>query len=250
MKSSPRSSKKKIAFTLIELLVVITIIGILVSLLFPAFAAVKQQAYKTLAKNDETQITAAVKNYYTEYGKYPVSLSSGTTSPDAYFGKMSAGSTYVSATNDVLFDVLRYNTASTTKASDGTSNLVTTMNPRAIVFLDVPMVKSTSQPSQGIVPSTAAANKGAWYDPWGSQYNILIDYNYDTVINCPYASSAGFGGQDPNPPGGTQITSGVIVWSLGKNGALGGGAAASGSFSSESGKAGIYAGSLDVLSWQ
>src|SRR5467141_864193 len=64
--------RKSRAFTLIELLVVITIIVILMGLLFPAFRGVQDQAKKTQAKNDLTQIVTAVNAYYTEYGKYPV----------------------------------------------------------------------------------------------------------------------------------------------------------------------------------
>ncbi len=60
------------AFTLIELLVVIAIIAILIGLLFPAFRAVQDQAKRTQAKNDLTQIVNAVNAFYTEYGKYPL----------------------------------------------------------------------------------------------------------------------------------------------------------------------------------
>src|SRR4030095_8619261 len=60
------------AFTLIELLVVIAIIAMLIGLLFPAFRAVQDQAKRTQAKNDLTQIVTAVNAYYTEYGKYPL----------------------------------------------------------------------------------------------------------------------------------------------------------------------------------
>lgn len=59
-------------FTLIELLVVITIIVILMGLLFPAFRGVQDQAKRTQAKNDLSQIVTAVNAYYTEYGKYPL----------------------------------------------------------------------------------------------------------------------------------------------------------------------------------
>src|SRR5437879_12031805 len=60
------------AFTLIELLVVIAIIIILAGLLFPAFSGVQEQARRTQAKNDLTQIVTAVNAFYTEYGKYPL----------------------------------------------------------------------------------------------------------------------------------------------------------------------------------
>src|SRR5207302_7568667 len=73
------------AFTLIELLVVIAIIAILVGLLFPAFKAVQNQARKTQAKNDLTQIVNAVNAFYTEYGKYPIDPSWGCGTGDVSF---------------------------------------------------------------------------------------------------------------------------------------------------------------------
>src|SRR5213079_1668119 len=78
-----KTPSRSAAFTLIELLVVIAIIAILVGLLFPAFRAVQDQAKRTQAKNDLTQIVNAVNAYYTDYGKYPLvtadTLISGTT---------------------------------------------------------------------------------------------------------------------------------------------------------------------------
>ena len=93
------------AFTLIELLVVIAIIAILIGLLFPAFAAVQNQARKTQAKNDLTQIVNAVNAYYTEYGKYP--LGAGITA-DTTFGPGG-----IPATNETLFTELRGCTGNT-----------------------------------------------------------------------------------------------------------------------------------------
>src|SRR5258705_12722494 len=68
------------AFTLIELLVVIAIIIILAGLLFPAYQAVQNQAKRTQAKNDLTQIVTAVNAFYTEYGKYPLATNDNTIS--------------------------------------------------------------------------------------------------------------------------------------------------------------------------
>src|SRR5947207_13568725 len=93
------------AFTLIELLVVIAIIAILMGLLFPAYRAVQNQARQTQAKNDLTQIVAAVNAFYTEYGKYPLATDENTI-----------------ANNAGLFNVLR--------AKDPTNN------PRQIVFIN------------------------------------------------------------------------------------------------------------------
>src|SRR6266481_5766023 len=103
------------AFTLIELLVVIAIIAILIGLLFPAFRAVQDQAKRTQAKNDLTQIVNAVNAYYTDYGRYPLVIADTTYGP--------AG-----AANNPLFSVLR--------AQDPTNN------PRQIVFINPPYVKT------------------------------------------------------------------------------------------------------------
>jgi len=66
-RSEIRNPKRQCGFTLIELLVVITVIAILMALLFPAFKGVQDQAKRTQAKNDVTQIATAVNAYYTEY---------------------------------------------------------------------------------------------------------------------------------------------------------------------------------------
>src|SRR5213082_491719 len=89
------------AFTLIELLVVIAIIAVLIGLLFPAFRAVQDQAKRTQAKNDLTQIVNAVNAFYTDYGRYPLAAAADTT-----FGPGGAP-----ATNETLFTELRGCTA-------------------------------------------------------------------------------------------------------------------------------------------
>src|SRR5437868_12967047 len=77
-----RRHGQRAAFTLIELLVVIAIIAILIGLLFPAFRAVQDQAKRTQAKNDLTQIVNAVNAFYTDYGKYPIATNDNIIGPD------------------------------------------------------------------------------------------------------------------------------------------------------------------------
>src|SRR5881396_1316685 len=112
-----RAVPRKIrGFTLIELLVVIAIIAILIGLLFPAFSAVQNQAKRTQAKNDLTQIVNAVNAFYTEYGKYPVvtadTIITTTSTPN----------------NADLFYTLR--------AVAGGLNGSDVANPRKIVFIN------------------------------------------------------------------------------------------------------------------
>jgi prepilin-type N-terminal cleavage/methylation domain-containing protein len=203
------------AFTLIEILVVMTLIAILVGIGVPAFTSVMEQARKTQAKNEEQQIVAAVNAYYTEYGKYPL------VTADAI------------ANNGDLFYSLR----AIALGANALVNGVPAVNPRSIVFIQPPVSKDQTTPRSGIQTST-----GIWYDPWGKAYNVMIDGGYDNQLANPYADA----------PGGTTLYLGVIVWSFGKNGNLGGGPAASGppAFTAEGGSLNNFSGSGDVISWQ
>jgi prepilin-type N-terminal cleavage/methylation domain-containing protein len=174
-------SKFRHAFTLIELLVVITVIAILIGLLFPAFKGVQDQAKRTLAKNDVTKIVTAVNAFYTEYGKYPLAATVETT--------LGPGGSPI--TNETLFNPLR--------------GLDLVLNPRQIVFISPPDVKDNANPRSGI--GTDTTNTGQFFDPWGENYVIRIDGDYDNQVANPYTSNAG----------STPIRAGVIAWSLGKN---------------------------------
>ena len=222
---SPQEDKH--AFTLLELLVVIAIIAILVGLLFPAFKAVQNQAKQTQAKNDLTQIVNAVNAFYTEYGKYP--LPTGTA-VDFIFGP---GGT----SNSELFYTLRAINA-------GTMNLNNAANPRQIVFISPPAVKTPASPRSGIATQAATPNclpvgVGDFVDPWGTPYNVKIDGDYNNQIATnPYSDPS-----PPGPPGGSPLSIGVIAWSLGLDGVLG---TKTGTCTGNN----IFTNSDDVISWQ
>ena len=203
------------AFTLIELLVVIAIIAILVGLLFPAFKAVQTQARQTQAKNDLTQIVNAVNAFYTEYGRYPVAACSPVN--DATFGP--GGSP---TTNETLFTELR----GCPNPPTGSCPAAATINTRQIVFISPPDVKNAASPRSGI--GTAAGNRGQYFDPWGTNYVIRIDCDYNNQVANPYTANAG----------ALPLSIGVIAWSLGQDGAGGSGDKNSGTASD------------DVISWQ
>jgi len=173
-------------FTLIELLIVISIIVILMGLLFPAFKGVQDQAKRTQAKNDLTQIVTAVNAFYTEYGKYPTAA---TTDATATYGP--GGST---TENSGLFTELRATTSA--------------LNTRQIVFISPPDAKDQNNPRSGIKTST-----GGYYDPWGSEYALALDATYDNQITNPYTADTG--------AGPTTLRQGVIAWSIGKDKTLG-----------------------------
>jgi prepilin-type N-terminal cleavage/methylation domain-containing protein len=216
-----RSPNGLSGFTLIELLVVIIMIGILAGLLFPAFQGVQNQAKRVQAKNDLTQIVNAVNAFYTEYGKYP--LAAGVTT-DTTFGP--GGSP---ATNKTLFTELRGCTAAA-----GSCPAAAVINTRQIVFISPPDVKDGANPLLGIATRTVTVNGvsiplGSYVDPWGTNYVIRIDGDYNNQVANPYTANAG---ATPN------LTIGVIAWSLGKDG-LGGSGDKSSTNSSD-----------DLISWE
>ena len=201
------------AFTLIELLVVIAIIVVLAGLSFPVFQSVQNSARRTQAKNDVTQIVTAVNAFYTEYGKYPTAE---TTDAAATYGPGNKNAA-------IIFNELRAQAAAT-------------LNTRKIVFI------SPAEDTAQLNPKGKIGSDSQFYDPWGSAYSIRIDADYDNQTTNPYGATGG--------AGPAQIGQGVIAWSLGKNGRLGGGAAATTTFSKENGTADVYTSSGDVISWQ
>ena len=216
--------------------VVLLIMILLFSLIFTAGAGMFERARKVQAKNDVTQLVTVVNAYYTEYGKYPVTVTDGTK--DAFFGSGAAPAGCLSyTTNDKLLNVLRYYTGGSDSAN------VTLLNPRQIVFISPRSAQTGTLPRGGI--SQTAGTVGQYMDPWGSQYTVIIDTTYDNQIGTtnPYSDTDGSAGASP-------LLQGVIVYSFGKNGALGGGPGASSLFVAESGSVGKFKGSSDILSWQ
>ncbi len=219
------------------MIVVMLIIATLAALLTSAAPTCSIAPARVQAKNDVTQIVTAVNAFYTEYGRYPVTLTSTTT--DAFFGTgaLPAGCTSY-GNNDVLFDVLRNITTGANAAN------VTLLNPRAIVFLSPPAARNTTPPKGGIsqTAGTGTLSVITWIRG-DRQYAIQIDTNYDNQMTNPYSDADGSAGTVP-------LRFGAIAFSYGKNGARGGGAKASSSFADESGAAGAFKSSSDILSWQ
>lgn len=221
------------AFTLIELLVVIAIIAILIGMLFPAFQAVQNQARRTQAKNDLTQIVTAVNSFYTEYGRYPTTATADVTYGSTSINVSTAGA--AGFTNDALFNELQACTAAGPSCSAASA-----LNTRLIVYISPAYVKNPSQPKNGI-GITGTSNPtpvGQFWDPWGIPYAVRIDADYNNSVANPYgAQTTGGAGADP-------IVSGVIAWSLGSDQKLG----TNGDNVYKNPTTG--AGSDDVISWQ
>ena len=179
-KTSPSLAENR-GFTLIELLTVIAIIAILMGLLFPAVAAVKENAKKAQAKNDCAGIVAAVKQYNSEYGKYPtvfVAETGGGSAEDADKDAVIGDPVVTKAkgVNSLLFNTLR--------AIDRSPNDKNSLNPRKIIFFEGKAASDPAAPRSGFLEKGGEAkNLGCYFDPWGKQYNVIIDTNYDNQID-------------------------------------------------------------------
>jgi prepilin-type N-terminal cleavage/methylation domain-containing protein len=181
-------------FTLIELITVVAILAVLMSLLAAVAGRAIDSARRTQAANDISQIVAAVNAYHEEYGRYPVQ-------PDQEGSEV----TFRTDNSDLLY-ILR---AVANGANSGNA-----LNPRGIVFLDVPNAKNPADPREGIA-------NGIWYDPWGRQpgkpesgiYHVRIDAAERNYVTDPYP------GSDMDESGSAPvIRTGVIAWSLAKSG--------------------------------
>ena len=267
MSTSPRPRRSATSgFTLIELLVVISIIAVLAGLLLPVVSSVMQNAHKTEAKSTEQMIVSAVKNYYTEYGQYPVEAQNPAV--DVTFDNKSgtsASGTGLYGHNVTLFDVLRANNSTATAAA-GDDAAVKALNSRQIIYFEGNDVKLPSNARSGFIPVGATGIKGNpkntnvipivgdLVDPWGNLYYVRIDANYSSIVENPYdsgtsdsGSSISYGGDgpsDPNPLTNAQniLRNDVIAWSPGLDGYMGTQGAGTGISPTATGD--------DVLSWQ
>lgn len=73
MKGKHLDTKEK-GFTLIEIIIVFTLIGILVGLGLPQYTTSVKRAREVILKEDLFQMRKLINQYYTDKGKYPVSL--------------------------------------------------------------------------------------------------------------------------------------------------------------------------------
>lgn len=135
-------------FTLIELLVVIVILGILITLASRGIRSAKVSAKKAKAMVEMSAIETAIKAYQNKYGQLPVAL-------DAELA-ISWNKRELDPESERVVSVLT-----------GAQNRPVGLNRADMVFLD----------PQG------AGRDGVFLDPWGYQYRIALDANYDGLVD-------------------------------------------------------------------
>ena len=138
-------------FTLVELLVVIGIIAVLAGMLMAGIMYAPAKAQKAKAQAEITTLVNAIKQYESAYGVLPIpngALSDdGTLSTDNY---------------KLMIHILQ---ADDEGLSNTDKEKVKKQNKRSTKFLDI----------QG-------NEAGVFTDPWGEDYNVVFDANYNGKI--------------------------------------------------------------------
>ena len=150
-------------------------------LLFPAITIAKNSANRARSGTDVANIVTAVKAYNAEYGKFPALEAAAPADPkdgpkDAKCGDTVAG---MKLDNNTLFYTLR----AIAKGDVNTTPSEHAMNPRKVNFFDGRAASDPDQPRGGFADKLGVKHEGCFFDPWGKQYNIVIDTNYDNVID-------------------------------------------------------------------
>ncbi len=168
--------RRKQAFTLVELLVVLAIIAMLAGIAFPSFGAIMRKMKREQGRQMAQQVVNAIKAYQTEYSKYPVP-------PGSEGGELEA-----MRTDEILVGTLL-----------GT-NL--DMNPKKIQYLpDLKPVEQGKGP--GLFTN---GDQASLVDPWGEEYYLHMDLDYDGKI------------ENPNPEStATTVFQGILVYSSGED---------------------------------
>jgi prepilin-type N-terminal cleavage/methylation domain-containing protein len=171
-------------FTLVELLVVVGIIAILFALTFPAVRSVSTGAKRSHAAADVQRIVVAVKSFELEYGRLPFLdvTREAEEGEDIAVGDRCAG---ITIPNRDLFYVLR--------AIPRGTNRDDSINFRRVVFLDGQDVKNPHQPASGFLSQSgvSSADTDCFFDPWGKQYCVALDYSGDHKTKVGYVDFIG-----------------------------------------------------------
>ena len=159
---------------MVELLVVIAIIATLAAIGVPAYSSILRKMKVTQAEVLAGQIQNSIKNYYVEYQKYPLPEGGG-------------GGEVTPLMSDELI-------VNTLLGRDPVTN------PKKIAFL--PELKEVGP--EGVYGLKTQGEGAIIVDPWGMEYNIIMDADYSSDVD------------NPNPASGSpKLYQTVLVWSSG-----------------------------------
>jgi prepilin-type N-terminal cleavage/methylation domain-containing protein len=214
--SAHLSRRRAGGFTLIELLVVITIIAILVGMVFATGPVIMRNARKASTRTDMKNLEIAINDYYTEYGRYPVPADQVD---DLFIGE--SGASTEDLMNVLLAEPVGWNTSHR-------------LNIKKKIFF-TPRIANESSGT----PRAGLAEDGKYYDSSGNEYRILIDANYDEIIEGSQVDEFDYTDRPATneETGRFEHLAGVMIQSYGRD--------------KEHGKKGskVYRGSDDSATW-
>lgn len=146
---------------------------VLLSAVLPTWESIRRRQRLAMARHDVEALSRAILRYQREYGMWPGESVPGGT--DLRFGTRRS--------NAELIRTLR---------AEGPT--ISTLNPQRMVFIEVERYQKGW--------SGLDAN-GAFLDPWGTPYQVVLDTNYDNAA------------QVDNSVYGRVVGVGVLVWSCG-----------------------------------
>lgn len=175
-------------FTLTELLMAIGIIVILAALAIPTSISAIKKAERTKAQSEMTTLLEALKNYETTYGVIPVKQLLGANN-DGEVPRAKNEDNETAQESDTYTKLIKILQGENMELSGKK------LNPRKIKFLDV-----------------QENTEGAYLDPWGYKYHIVLDGNYDGKIDLTG------GDKIPGLGDGSSLHQSIIIWSDGPDG--------------------------------
>jgi hypothetical protein len=174
-----RNRAGRAGFSRYEFFFLCAILLAIVSLVLPAYEFMKRWQRLVMARGDLRSIVTSIQHYHAKYNIWPGQTA--RQAGDLHYGNRRSNSEVMNVLRDI----------------DGAGNPAHAANTNHVVFLDI------APCADGL---SGLNGHGEFLDPWGNQYHIVLDLDYDNVCAVSDTIYSRIQGQ------------GVIAWSAGPDG--------------------------------